>query len=96
MSTTFGSKNILALGSATRKQWRKQATSTWSEIQMVQQRMIPQRTSKEQHFIQRLVTRRAWNAVTVEESNVATKATLLNHDPIGMCWQMAGNNQMMT
>ena len=40
-TTSIRKQNLLALGSTTRKEWRKQATSTWPKIWMVQLMMLP-------------------------------------------------------
>ena len=53
---------------------------------MVQEVVLSQRMSKEQHFIQLVVMTRAKNSMTPRENNVAAGMGLLNHDPIRMCW----------
>ena len=40
-TTSIRKQNLLALGSTTRKEWRKLATSTWPKIRMVQLMMLP-------------------------------------------------------
>ena len=60
--------------------------NTGSKIWMVQEVVLSQRMSKEQHFIQLVVMTRAKNSMTPRENIVVAGMGLLNHDPIRMCW----------
>ena len=81
-TTRLGSRNLSALGSATRKHQR--VTAMQPRIWKVQPRMRRQGTHKEQSTQRISMGMKGVRTITI--NNVAIGVMWLNHDPIAMWW----------